>query len=179
MRASSLKTVQMLILVGVLICAVVAHAEEQSPLASLLIDLEGWKAEDAENNSMDLNGMKMMLATRDYTKGDDLSIEVTVFIGNKVLMQGKVAEMTGGDVKSETADSRTSVSKIDGFQVYATYDKENNESDIVVFLVQTETDGALFTFTGEGVAEKEALELAKKFDWKKMKTEVEKLLKQK
>jgi hypothetical protein len=175
MKQQMLRVVYIFIWFGIIMGAVNAYAEESPNLGALLIDLDDWRAEDAENSNLDMNGMSVFMATREYTKGDALRIEVSVFIGNNVVTQGKVSEITGGDLKSETTESKLHLSKIDGFQVYTTYAQENHTSDIIVFLAQTETEGALFTFTSKGLPEKDALGLAKKFNWQNMKTAVEKL----
>jgi len=177
MKSQIVRMLQVLILSSGLFCAVPVQAqEEKSSIAALLIDLDGWKAEAAENHRVELDGLTMIMATRAYKQGG-LRLEVTLMAGNSVLIHGKVAETTGeGTSPAGSGAARERVATIDGFQAYAAHDPENKLSEIVIVLAQTAQDGALFTFFSEGVTEKEALELAQKFAWKQMQTVMEKLL---
>ncbi len=147
----------------------IAYAEKHHSLTPLFVDLKGWKAEKPEGMTMDMGTMKMTNATRTYTKG---SIEITamVMIGNSIMTQGQMQQM-----KVETADAKVSISKIDGFQVNTSYDKKEKAGYVTVFLAQSKTKNALFTFYYNGLSEKQAMSLAKKFNWKKMKAVVIKL----
>ncbi len=144
----------------------IAHAEEHHSLTPLLIDLQGWKAEKAEGMSMDMGIMKMTNATRSYTK-DNNDITAMVVVGNNAMTQGQMQEM-----KAESMEVKVSISKIDGFQVHTSYDKNENSGSVIVFLSQNQTQGATFIVSYEGLSEKEALSLSKKFNWKKMKAVV-------
>ncbi|MFC1811291.1 hypothetical protein ACFL03_01210 [Thermodesulfobacteriota bacterium] len=147
-----------------------AHAGDHQPLTPLLIDLQGWEAENPEGMSMDMGAMKMTNATRTYTK-DDNSITAMVMIGSHAMTQGQMQEM-----KVETTDVKVSVSEIDGFQVHTGYDKNENAGSVTVFLSQGQTESALFMVSYQNLSEKEAMDLVKDFDWKKMKAVVDKLL---
>lgn len=177
MKSQIVRMLQVLILSSGLFCAVPVQAqEEKSSIAALLIDLEGWKAEAAENQRVDLDGMTMTMVTRAYKQGGR-RLEVTLMAGNRVLIHGKVAETTDeGKFPAAAGAARERVATLDGFQAYAAHDPENKLHDLVIVLAQTAQDGALVTFFSEGVTEKEALELAQKFDWKQMQTVMEKLL---
>ncbi len=147
----------------------IAHAEEHRSLTPLLIDLQGWEAEKAEGMSMDTGTIKMTNATRGYTK-DNKVITAMVFIGNNAMTQGQMQEM-----KAESMEVKVSISKIDGFQVHTSYDKNENSGSVIVFLSRSQTQGATFIVSYEGLSKKEALSLSKKFNWKKMKAVVEEL----
>lgn len=159
--------VHVFVLTLVVVSVTIAHAEEHHSLTPLLIDLQGWEAEKAEGMSMDT--MKMTNATRSYTKNNK-DITAMVIVGNNAMTQGQMQEM-----KAESMDVKVSISKIDGFQVHTSYDKNENSGSVIVFLSQSQTQGATFIVSYEGLSEKEALSLAKKFNWKKMKAVVEEL----
>jgi len=147
-----------------------AHAGDHQALTPLLIDLQGWEAENPEGMSMDMGAMKMTNATRIYTKGDN-SITAMVMIGNNAMAPGQMQEMN-----AETTDARMSISEIAGFRVHTGYDKNENAGSVIVFLSQGQTENALFMVSYQGLSEKEAMDLARKFDWKKMKAAVDKFL---
>jgi hypothetical protein len=65
-------------------------------------------------------------------------------------------------MKVETSEARMSTSTIDGLQVATTFTKADKSGAILVALGTS----ALFSFSFNGLAEEEALALAKKFNWK-------------
>jgi hypothetical protein len=169
MKYHILSKAHVFVLTLVVVFVTIAHAEKNHSLTPLLVDLPGWEAEKPEVMSMDMGTMKMTNATRSYTK-DNKEITAVVMLGNNAMTQGQMQEM-----KAESMDVKASISKIDGFQVTTSYDKNENSGSVVVFLSQSQTQGALFIVSYEGLSDKEALSLAKKFNWKKMKAVVEKL----
>ncbi len=56
------------------------------------------------------------------------------------------------------------------------YNKNDKSGVVIVYLSQNQQQGAMFTFVFEGLSEKEGLDTAKKFNWKAMKSSVDKLL---
>jgi hypothetical protein len=169
MKYHILRKAHAFVLALAVVFVTIAHAENHHSLTPLLVDLPGWEAEKPEVMSMDMGAMKMTNATRSYTK-DNKEITAVVMLGNNAMTQGQMQEM-----KAESTDVKASISKIDGFQVHTSYDKNENSGSVVVFLAQSQTQGALFIVSYEGLSEKEALSLAKKFNWKKMRAAVEKL----
>ena len=161
----------MILLLG-LALTVTAYAGNQDLLTSLLIDLKGWNADKAEGMSMDMGAMKMINASRNYTK-EASKIDAIVLVGSQAMAQ---AQASAQDMKLETADSRVEMKEIDGFRTQVVYDKKENTTAVVVFLAMSQTSGAMFSFSCKGIPEKEAMKLAKQFDWKKMKKVAEKLL---
>lgn len=146
------------------------HAGQDQLLTPLLIDLQGWEAESPEGMSMDMGAMKMTNATRTYIK-DDHTITAMVMVGSHAMTQGQTQEMN-----VETTDVKASVSEIDGFRVHTGYDKNESAGSVIVFLSQGQTESALFMVSYQGLSEKEAMDLARNFDWKKMKAVVDQLL---
>jgi hypothetical protein len=65
-------------------------------------------------------------------------------------------------VNIETTDGRISTSTIDGMQVTRTFNIKDKSGAIFVGLATS----ALFTLSFNGIADDEALTLAKKFNWK-------------
>lgn len=143
-----------------------AQAGSYESLTPLLKDLKGWEAEKAQGMNMDMGGMKMINATRNYKKGEK-EINAVIMIGSQAMTQGKMQNM-----KYEDANTKMDLKEIEGFQAQLIYDKQKKTLTVVVFLAQNQTSGAMFTFSGKGFSEDKALELAKKFDWKKMKKAV-------
>jgi len=161
--------IHLFILAFFLIFVTTVCAAETNSLKHLLIDLNNWDAEKPEDMSMDMGEMKMTSATRNYTK-DKQEITTMIMIGTNAMTQGQMQQM---NVESEEA--KVSVATIDGFQTHISYDKKENSGALIVFLSNSETQGAMFMFSFKGMSEKDALSLAKKFNWEKMKASVEKL----
>lgn len=139
-------------------------------LKKLLIDLKGYKAEKAEGASIDMGGMKVTTALRSYS-AEDKELTVSVIVGTNMLTQGYLPEM-----QAETSEGKIVTETINGFKVVQGYNKEDNEGYIMINLVEKENEGALFVFGYAGIDNKKGLELAKQFDWKKLKTTTAKML---
>jgi hypothetical protein len=107
-------------------------------------------------------GMNMITASRIYNKGNK-EITAMVMIGSEMMIAGQAGiEMNSSTLKMNTQ-------KINGFDVTTQLDKVNNSGSIIVYLDKATDSGAYFIVSFTGCDDKEALELAKKFDWKKMK----------
>jgi hypothetical protein len=124
----------------------------------LLVDLQGWTGNKPDGLSMEIPGNSMVTATREYERGD-ARLNAQVIIG--AAAQGALAATNAG-VKIETAEGRMSTSTIDGMQVTRSFTINDKSGAILVGLGTS----ALFTLSFNGVAEDEALMLARKFDWK-------------
>ena len=143
-------------------CGASAH----EALLPLLVDLDGWSAEEAQGMSMDMGGMRMVNATRSYTQGD-ARLDAMLMAGDQSMAQAQVPEMN-----METEDGRARVSQIDGFKVYSSYDSQDNSGGVVVFLGDGQSKGGVFTLSFQGLPDSQALEIARKFDWSAMKAAV-------
>ena len=163
------RKIHLFTLAFVLIFATTVYTAETDSLKNMLVDLNNWNAEKPEEMSMDMGGMKMTNATRNYTQ-DKKEITTMIMLGTNAMTQGHMQQM---NVESEEA--KVSVSTIDGFQTHISYNKKENSGALIVFLANSETQGAMFMFSFKGMSEKDALSLSKKFNWNKMKTSVEKL----
>ncbi len=159
-----------LVIVMVFVFASTVYAADHDALTPLLIDLKGWTADKPEGTSMDMGGMKMINANRSYAKGEN-KIEAIVMVGSQAMAYGQMR-----DTKFESSDTRVAVKEIDGFKAQVVYDKKAKSSKVIVSLTQSQTSGAVFTISCKGLSEEKALEIAKKFNWKKMKASVAGLL---
>jgi hypothetical protein len=147
-----------------------ALAQDYKTLTPLLTDLPGWTAEKAEGASMNMGDMKMLHASRNYTKGDK-ELTAVIMVGSTMMTQGQLQQMT-----VESQGVKMQVSDINGFKVHNAYDKNDKSGTITVFLAQGKTQGAVLVFSYTHLTESEGLNLVKTFDWKKIKDAVEKLL---
>jgi ABC-type sugar transport system substrate-binding protein len=144
-------------------------AADHTQLTPLLVDLKGWKADPAGGMTMDMGSSKMVNAAREYRQGDR-EINAMVMLGNQAMAQGSMQAM-----KAENAEGKMSISTIDGFKVMSQYNKTEKSGAVIVYLSQQQQQGAMFTLVYKGLSEKEGLETAKKFNWKEMKSSVDKL----
>ena len=124
----------------------------------LLVDLQDWKGNKPDGVSMEIPGNSMVTATREYERGD-ARLNAQVISGPAA--QGALAA-TGAGVKIETSEGRMYTSTIDGLSVTVAFNKSDKSGAILVALGPS----ALFTLSFNGVAEEEALTLARKFNWK-------------
>ena len=164
---SKLSVVRKALLFFVMVCAVFisvpGHADESDALKPLLGDIKGWDAEEPEGMSMDMGGVKMVNAIRTYSKGGN-TIDVTIIVGSNAMVQDPTQP-----VEVETSEAKMNVSEIDGFSVFNTFIKEEKKGHIVVNLMKKQTEASLFIFNYSGISPEEALKIAKKFDWEKIK----------
>jgi hypothetical protein len=159
-----MKKVSALVLVLVCVFCLFSNvqAEVYTSLLPTLVNLSGWKADKAEGMDLVMPGMNMITASRIYNKGNK-EVTAMVMIGSEMMIAGQAGiEMNSSTLKMNTQ-------KINGFEVTTQLDKVNNTGSIIVYLDKTTDSGAYFIVSFTGCDDKEALELAKKFDWKKMK----------
>ena len=149
-------------------CALVpetALAEKHEKLYGELKDIEGWKGEDPEGMAMDMPGMKMIQAMRTYTKGDN-EISAMIMIGSPAASGSFIPSE---DMKFESSEGKAAVKEIDGFTVHCLYDKEEHAGAITILLDPEEKGASVFVLSYKDLSEKEALKIAKTFDWKSIK----------
>ena len=145
-------------------------SEPSDNLKVLLIDLKGWEAEKAEGLSINMGGMKMINATRNYSNGD-MNLNAIILVGSSVMIQGQTQT-----INIETSDTKVTTSEIDGFNVIQAFNKSENNGYIVINLGKKTTEGSSFMINYTGISSKEALEIAKKYDWEKIKTITNKIM---
>jgi len=161
----------LLVSFAILFVAAAVQAESYQTLYPCLIDLSGWTGGEPTGMNMNMSGMVMINSTRTYSKGNK---ELTVIImkGNQAF---GMAGMQGSGMHMETPEVKVNIKTINGFQVQTVYDKEENSGAVTVFLTHEQAGGAFFTLSYAGISEKEALVLAKKFDWEKIKSKIQSL----
>lgn len=132
----------------------------------LLIDLQGWKGDKPDGMSMEMPGNSMVTATRTYARGE-AHLDAQIISGP--VAQGTLAATDPG-MKIETSEGRMATSTIDDLRVITTFTKSYKSGAILVALGPS----ALFNLSFNGVAEDEALTLAKTFNWKAMQAAIAK-----
>lgn len=127
-----------------------------------LVELEGWQGGKPEGMSMEAAESKMITATREYERSP-ARLQAQVIIGPPA---EQALAAFSAVVNIETSDERMSSSTIDGMPVTRTFTKKDNSGTILVALGKR----GLFSLTFEGIADDDALKLARKFDWKALQT---------
>jgi hypothetical protein len=142
-----------------LLASPAARAEQAyERLYPLLVDLPGWTGNKPDGMAMQVPGMAMMTATREYRHG---TARLNAGIVTGPAAQGGLAMIQSG-MKLDTADAHMSTETVDGIKLARTYTAKDKSGAILVGLA----DNALFSFSFNGVAEDEAFALARRFDWK-------------
>ncbi len=173
MKCPIIRIVLSLFMLAVFACPLTASADKADALKPLLVNIDGFEAEDAEGAALDMGGMKMINAVRSYSAADgEKTINAMIIVGTNAMVEGQMAE-----VSYESEDGSVTVTEVDGLKAAQTHSNEDKEGAIVVDMAKTATEGAIFAFNYYGIEKNKALELAKKFNWKKIKAETEKLLK--
>jgi hypothetical protein len=158
-----MKKVSALVLIFVSVFCFFANAEAEvyTTLIPTLINLSGWKAQEAEGIDLVMPGMNMITASRIYEQKDK-TVTAMVMIGSQMM----IGSQTG--IAMDSSSMKMNTQKINGFEVTTQLDKTTSTGSIIVFLDKNPELGAYFILSFEGCDDKEALEIAKKFDWKKM-----------
>ncbi|CAG1022808.1 hypothetical protein DOJK_01913 [Patescibacteria group bacterium] len=152
--------------------SLMVSAASYDELKPLLIDITDWQGANAEGTSMDSNGMKMIIANRNYKHGDTQNFDVQVG-----LMPSAASSAMQMNMNMETDEIIINTSTIDDFPIYQNYDKAPKSGSILVMLAKgNEQNSVMFIMSYTGISNQEALKIAKQFDWKKMKTASEALL---
>jgi hypothetical protein len=123
-----------------------------------LVDIDGWQGKKPDGISMELPGNTMITATREYQRGP-ARFHAQVLIG--AAAKGALAVAQSG-MKIETSDGRMSTAAIDGFQVTRTFNFKDKSGAILIAL----GGNGVLSISFNGIADDEALAIAKKFDWK-------------
>lgn len=140
-----------------------ARADQAAGLKKTLVDLPGWQAEAAEGASIDMGGISMVNASRSYSSGGK-TLDATIIVGTSAMVQGQVQS-----VNVQTAEASVTTAVHDGFTAVNSYDKKEKSGGIVVSLLKKEPNGAMLAVSYAGMTPEAAMEVVKKFDWKKMK----------
>jgi len=131
-----------------------------------LIDLAGWEGKKPDGVAMETTGANMISAGREYQRGP-AHLHAQILIGAPA--QGALAATQTG-MNIETSEARINTSTIDGMKIARTFTFKDKSGAIIVALA----GNAVFSFAFNGIADDEALALARKFDWKAMQAAVPK-----
>ncbi len=166
----------LLVIFAILVVTAAVQAESYQTLYPCLIDLSGWTGSEPTGMNMNMSGMVMINSTRTYSKGNK-ELTAVIMKGNQAFGMGGMqgSGMQGSGMHMETPEVNMNVKTINGFQVQTVYDKKENSGSVTVFLTHEQTGGAFFNLLYAGISEKEAIGLAKKFDWKKIKSKIQSL----
>jgi len=135
-----------------------ARAQDFKKLTPFLVDLPGWTGAKADGMAMQMPGMSVITATRDYKRGNE-KVTASVIFGSTA--QGMLAAVQPG-MKLETAELHMNTATVDGLTVARTFNVPEKSGSVLVALGPS----ALFSLAFTDVPEDEALALAKGFDWK-------------
>ena len=145
-------------------------AQSHDILYPCLVDLPGWKGEAPDGMKLDMGGMKMINAHRQYTQGNK-EINAIIIIGNPQM--AGVAPPQQDAAKMETDKMKISAETIKGYQAQIVYDKIEKAGGITVVVLPGQDGGAFFTMSFEGMTDSDALTFAQRFDWDLMKNKAQ------
>ena len=167
-----MKKLFVLLAIAFIMSPAFVHAASHEQLVPLLIDLKGWNAEKAQSMSMNMMGMNMINATREYNKGGK-TVTALIMKGNSAMAMGGAQGIQ--TMSAETEGASINIKTMNGFKVQTVYDKNDGSGVVSVFLTSGQSAGSVFSLNYSGISEKEALSLMKKFDWEKMKSVISKI----
>jgi hypothetical protein len=156
-----MKKVWMMLAMAVTIA--VAGMPSYQELCSAVTTPEGWSVE-GKCDGMKMSGPmgEVVTATKKFVNGDK-SLEVAVVSGMQAM--GLWAPFMTG-MTMENDEMLVKVEKIDDFPVGISYDKKEHSGGIVVKLASN----AVMTGNFEQMDWKEALEILRKLDWKRLRS---------
>ncbi|NPA15445.1 MAG: hypothetical protein GXO44_02710 [Deferribacteres bacterium] len=141
------------------VCSI-SWAVTHSELKKYLVELPGWKAETPQGMTMENGSFKMVNATRTYTRGDK-TLFVTISYGNSA-QQFNINTPVG--FKMETDTELAFTKNINGKKVSIFHSKTDKTGTITVLI----SPKLVLAVNYENMDWKEALELTKKFNWKRL-----------
>lgn len=166
-----MRLLQLSLSILMLTWSLMVNAAGYDELKPLLTDIKDWQGAAAEGTNMEANGMKMIMATRNYKHGE---ANIDAQVG---LMPSSASSAMQMNLNMENDEIIINTSKIDDFQVYQNYEKNQKSGSILILLKGNEQNSLMFIMSYTGINNQEALAIAKQFDWKKMQATSEALLK--
>jgi hypothetical protein len=138
------------------------HAQERYEVFfPLLVDLPDWRGSEPHGIPI-MKVVGLFIAMREYQRGDArLVVSVTAGLPKR---NEQVSEGT-----AFFGDARITISTIDGWQVFRTFNVKEKEVGVQVTLAPNAYFRLIFI---NSVAEDEALTLARRFDWKALQAAV-------
>jgi hypothetical protein len=107
-----------------------AGAQDFQKFTPFLIDLPGWTGAKPDGMAMQMPGVSMITATREYKKGDST---LSAHIISGAAAQGMVAGIQSG-MKLETAEMHMSTATVDGFMLARTFQVADRAGTVLVAL---------------------------------------------
>jgi len=169
------KTTFLLAAVCLLVPALGLTAAGLDNLTALMVDLPGWEAGEADGADMTYQGMRAVTVSRNYQNGDR-TFDASILIGTQASSAWMPSYREG--YKVESPEGVMEVKRINGFLAYEMFETEGGSGGIVVLLLEAtkETDpGAVFAVSFEGMSREEAMQIAQRFAWARMKEQVSRL----
>jgi hypothetical protein len=151
-----------------------AHAAQYESFNTYFIDLSGWIGNPVEGMDLDMGATKMIQAIRRYTR-NGYEADAMIMVGNSMMTQAQAQGMQS--MQMENAEVKVKVTNIDGYQVSIHHSKADKEGVVMVSLSTQNQQGGIFVFHYHGMNEKEGLETAKMFNWKKINEQALKIMK--
>ncbi|MBU0676151.1 MAG: hypothetical protein KJ950_16050 [Proteobacteria bacterium] len=161
----------LVIMASVFIFAEGVLAEPHEELYPLLSNIDGWNASEVKGMSLAAGNMKMINATRNFTKeGKRLDSAIMVNSGPAPDSQTRKYSAETGGQKVTTKQMKG------GYWVTTVYSKKNNAGQLIILLAANAQSHGLLTINFSGMDDEEALSVAGQFQWSKMKKIVEEML---
>ncbi len=148
------------------VCLFAGQLPSYQKFCAQLKNIPGWQAEKCEGMNMTGTPVgEMASATRSYDKGSK-HIDVSVFCGMQAM--GYWAPFAS-NMQVDSSEGFVKITTVDGFPVGIQHSKEDKTGGVIVCLdKKAGQHKAVFVVNYEGMGWKEALGIAKKFDWKAM-----------
>ena len=167
--------IYLLVILTTFAAATSLTAQSYKALLPLLVDLPGYKADDAEGMDVSYNDLKAVSVSREYEK-KDAELHAGILVGQQSAGVWNPGYQDG--FKMESSEGLMEVKEEGGFLMFHSYNKGKKEGMIAVLLAENGADGkggAVFVFAYRGIGDSDGISLSKKFDWKKMRAEVKSL----
>lgn len=128
-------------------------------LFRFLPDLPGWSGEEPDGSAMQMSGLSVTQASRDYTRGDaKVHVQISAGLG----MSAPAGIPDTGPAKIETPNGRVVSDTIDGLRFTRMFDTRENSGVVMVALGPK----AMLLVQFEGLGEDEGFKIARGLDWK-------------
>jgi len=158
-----------------LVPAIGLSAAALDNLLALMVDLPGWEADKADGADMTSQGIHAVTASRSYRSGER-TFEASILIGMQAVSSWMPTYKEG--YKVETPDGSMDVRKVGGFLVWEAFEKEAGSGGILVLLQEAPKDtdtGAVFAVSFTGLNREEAMKMAQRFSWPRMKEQANRM----
>ena len=146
-------------------------AQQHENLKPLLIDLDGYEADNPEGMTIDMGTTKMINALRDYSN-ENVDISTSIIIANQMMMSAKMQEFS-----FQSEGETVKIEEIDGFKVSRYFNENEKEFSITVYIEGNESQSGVFIFMSTGLEKDAALNLSKQFNWEQISEAVKNIIK--